>query len=222
MARASPNCSSRPWRPRELTSATSSRCVSTGGSSSASSSPAWPPVERTIWPLCWAGRFADADLHVEVSVAPLFEADDAVEHDHFLVTVLAPEIAAATLEGICGRIADCNGNIERIVRLAAYPVHSYEFALAGGDLDQLRRALADEAVRREVDIAVQVGRAASAGQTPDCPRCRLDPPPGRGDRSAGRHLRLRGTGGGPSPSRPWPASSTSSRRCVNGCVCWPG
>jgi phosphoserine phosphatase len=101
-------------------------------------------------------RFADVDLQVEVLVAPLFEADDAVEQDHFLVTVLAPEIAAATLEGICGRIAECHGNIERIVRLAAYPVHSYEFALAGGDLDQLRRALADEAVRREVDIAVQV------------------------------------------------------------------
>jgi phosphoserine phosphatase len=65
-------------------------------------------------------------------------------------------MAAATLEGICGRIARCNGNIERIVRLSAYPVHSYEFAVAGGDLDLLRRALADEAVRREVDIAVQV------------------------------------------------------------------
>jgi phosphoserine phosphatase len=102
------------------------------------------------------GRFADADLRVEVSVAPLFEAEDAAEHDRFLVTVLAPEIATTTLEGICGRIAECDGNIERIVRLAAYPVHSYEFAVAGGNLDQLRRALADEAVRREVDIAVQV------------------------------------------------------------------
>jgi phosphoserine phosphatase len=93
---------------------------------------------------------------VEVSVAPLVEAEDASEHDRFLVTVLAPEIATATLQGICGRIAQCDGNIERIVRLAAYPVHSYEFAVAGGNLDQLRRDLADEAVRREVDIAVQV------------------------------------------------------------------
>ncbi|MGA2305170.1 MAG: phosphoserine phosphatase SerB [Acidimicrobiales bacterium] len=93
---------------------------------------------------------------VNVTVDPLFEAEDAAEHDRFLVTALAPEIAAATLEGICGRIAGCDGNIERIVRLSAYPVHSYEFAVAGGDLDLLRRALADEAVRREVDIAVQV------------------------------------------------------------------
>jgi phosphoserine phosphatase len=35
-------------------------------------------------------------------------------------------------------------------------VHSYELVVDGGDLDQLRRALADEAVHREVDIAVQV------------------------------------------------------------------
>lgn len=93
---------------------------------------------------------------VNVTIDPLFEAEDAAERDRFLVTALAPEVTAATLEGICGRIARCDGNIERIVRLSAYPVHSYEFAVAGGDLDLLRRALADEAVRREVDIAVQV------------------------------------------------------------------
>jgi phosphoserine phosphatase len=94
--------------------------------------------------------------NVDVSVAPLREAEDMAERDRFLVTVLAPEIATSTLERVSGRIAECEGNIERIVRLAAYPVHSYEFAVAGGNLDQLRRALADEAVRCQVDIAVQV------------------------------------------------------------------
>jgi phosphoserine phosphatase len=111
-------------------------------------------------PDCAALRAALSDRltadAVNVTIDPLFEAEDAGERDRFLVTALAPEIAAATLEGICGRIARCDGNIERIVRLSAYPVHSYEFAVAGGDLDLLRRALADEAVRGEVDIAVQV------------------------------------------------------------------
>jgi phosphoserine phosphatase len=93
---------------------------------------------------------------VDVSIVPLLEAEDAGESERFLVTVLAPSVAASTLEGISGRIAQCDGNIDRIVRLAAYPVHSYEFAVVGGDLDRLRRALAEEAVRREVDIAVQV------------------------------------------------------------------
>jgi phosphoserine phosphatase len=99
-------------------------------------------------------RFADD--RITVAIAPLVEDDDAPDQDHHLVTLLAPEIDAGTLEGVTGRIRQCHGNIERIVRLSAYPVHSYEFAVAGGNLDQLRRALADEAVRQEVDIAVQV------------------------------------------------------------------
>jgi phosphoserine phosphatase len=101
-----------------------------------------------------AGQFRDGN--VDVAIAPLLEADDATERDRFLVTVLAPEISPSTLQGVSGRIAQCRGNIERIVRLAVYPVQSYEFAVAGGNLDLLRRALAEEAVRSEVDIAVQV------------------------------------------------------------------
>jgi phosphoserine phosphatase len=101
-----------------------------------------------------AAQFPDGN--VDVAIAPLLEADDATERDRFLVTVLAPEITSSTLQGVTGRIAQCRGNIERIVRLAVYPVLSYEFAVAGGNLDLLRRSLAEEAVRSEVDIAVQV------------------------------------------------------------------
>jgi phosphoserine phosphatase len=57
---------------------------------------------------------------------------------------------------VAGCIAECGGNIERIVRLSDYPVHSYEFSVAGGDLVELRRAMAHQAVLDEVDIAVQV------------------------------------------------------------------
>ena len=52
-------------------------------------------------------------------------------------------------------MAGSGGNIERIARLSAYPVHSYELQVAGADLDALRRALAADAARHEVDIAVQ-------------------------------------------------------------------
>jgi phosphoserine phosphatase len=102
-----------------------------------------------------AGRFVGES--VDVSISPLLEAEYPSQRDRFLVTVLAPEIDAPTLMGISGRIARASGNIERIVRLAAYPVNSYEFTVAGGNLDQLRRAVADEAVYRQVDVAVQVG-----------------------------------------------------------------
>ena len=104
-----------------------------------------------------AGRAgaAAAAAGVEVAIDPLVEAEGEEETERHLVTVLAPAIDAATLEGVTGRVASCGGNIERIVRLAAYPVHSYELAVAGADLDRLRRALAEEAARCRIDIAVQ-------------------------------------------------------------------
>ncbi len=93
---------------------------------------------------------------VDVTVEPLVESEVDEAAERHLVTVLAPEIDAAALEGVAGCIASCGGNIERIVRLAAYPVHSYELSVAGADLDRLRRALAEEAARRQVDLAVQI------------------------------------------------------------------
>jgi phosphoserine phosphatase len=94
---------------------------------------------------------------VEVTVEPLVEAEPEpmVFTESHLVTLLAPEIDAATLETVTGCIARCGGNIERIVRLAAYPVHSYELSVAGAHVDSLRRALAEAAARCRVDLAVQ-------------------------------------------------------------------
>ncbi len=93
---------------------------------------------------------------VQVSIDPLVDADQGGDPEHHTVTVLAPEIDAGTLEAVTGRVAACGGNIERIVRLAAYPVHSYELTVAGANLEQLRRTLAAEAATRQVDVAVQV------------------------------------------------------------------
>jgi phosphoserine phosphatase len=92
---------------------------------------------------------------VEVHVDPLVEAEMDAESERHLVTVLAPAIGAGTLESVSGSVAACGGNIERIVRLAAYPVHSYELTVVGANVDELRRRLATEAARHEVDIAVQ-------------------------------------------------------------------
>jgi phosphoserine phosphatase len=101
---------------------------------------------------------------VAISVGPLVESEGAGKgalgeaggaRELQIVTVLAPEVDAAILEGVTGRVAACGGNIERIVRLAAYPVHSYELTVAGADLASLRRSLAEEAARLRVDIAVQ-------------------------------------------------------------------
>jgi phosphoserine phosphatase len=100
-------------------------------------------------------RFAGAG--VEVRVDPLVEkaTEDVADGHVQLVTLLAPEVDAATLETVTGAVARCGGNIERIVRLASYPVHSYELSVAGADVETLRRELAEAAARCEVDLAVQ-------------------------------------------------------------------
>jgi len=95
------------------------------------------------------------DPGLDVHVEPLLEAEMEAVSERHLVTVLAADIDAGTLESVAGSVAACGGNIERIVRLAAYPVHSYELTVVGSHLDELRRRLATEAAFHEVDIAVQ-------------------------------------------------------------------
>lgn len=71
------------------------------------------------------------------------------------VTVLGQPLRPAGVGAIAGRIADLGANIDRIVRMARYPVTAIEFHVSGADLDRLRTVLADEAVRQHVDVAVQ-------------------------------------------------------------------
>jgi phosphoserine phosphatase len=92
----------------------------------------------------------------DVTVEPLAEAEVDAAADRHLVTVLAPEIGAGVLASVAAAVAGSGGNIERIVRLSAYPVHSYELSVAGAEIDALRRALAQEAAQHQVDVAVQV------------------------------------------------------------------
>ncbi|HEX7717433.1 MAG TPA: phosphoserine phosphatase SerB [Marmoricola sp.] len=71
------------------------------------------------------------------------------------VTVLGSPLTAAAVAAVAGRIGESGANIDRIVRLARYPVTAIEFAVSGSDLEGLREALGTEAAAQQVDIAVQ-------------------------------------------------------------------
>jgi phosphoserine phosphatase len=101
------------------------------------------------------GGLRDGAGELQVSVADLGPSRENGRGLRHLVTVLAPRLGAEAMAGIFGRIAAAGGNVDRIGRLSAYPVTSYELAVSGGDADQLRRELAAEAARRSVDLAVQ-------------------------------------------------------------------
>jgi phosphoserine phosphatase len=72
------------------------------------------------------------------------------------VTVLGAPLRPAAVAAIAGRIADTGANIDRIVRMARYPVTAIDLDVSGAAAsDSLRRTLAIEAARQQVDVAVQ-------------------------------------------------------------------
>ena len=71
------------------------------------------------------------------------------------VTVLGSPLRASAISAVSGRIADIGGNIDRIERMARYPVTAIELHVSGADHTRLRLLLAEEAARHQVDIAVQ-------------------------------------------------------------------
>ena len=71
------------------------------------------------------------------------------------VTVIGSPLRASAMAAIAGRIADCGANIDRIERMARYPVTAIDLHVSGTDPERLRALLAIEAAASGVDIAVQ-------------------------------------------------------------------
>ncbi|MGA8847594.1 MAG: phosphoserine phosphatase SerB [Nocardioides sp.] len=71
------------------------------------------------------------------------------------VTVIGTPLRAAAMAAIAGRIADTGGNIDRIERMARYPVTAIDLFVSGADPETLRTLLAVEAAQQGIDIAVQ-------------------------------------------------------------------
>lgn len=71
------------------------------------------------------------------------------------VTVLGAPLRAAAFAAVAGRIADHGANIDRIERMARYPVTAIDLHVSGAQPETLRTVLSQEAARQGVDIAVQ-------------------------------------------------------------------
>lgn len=70
---------------------------------------------------------------------------------HGFQTPLSP----AELAAVAGGVAAAGGNIDRIVRLARYPVYAYEFRVSGADPLALRTRLGQAAAAHRLDVALQ-------------------------------------------------------------------
>lgn len=100
-------------------------------------------------------RDTAARLGLAVEVASGEDDDDTRRRHRSHVTVLGMPLRPDALAAMAGRIADLGGNIDRIVRLARRPVTGIELEVCGVPSEVLRPALATEAVRQQVDVAVQ-------------------------------------------------------------------
>ena len=96
-----------------------------------------------------------ADLEMEVEIRSGAGDNEPRRHGRSHVTVLGQPLSAKAVAAIAGRIADTGANIDRIIRIARYPVVAIELDVSGTDPDQLRSALAVEAAAQYVDVAVQ-------------------------------------------------------------------
>jgi len=96
-----------------------------------------------------------ADLEMAVEVDRGMGDNRARREGRSHVTVIGSPLKATAMAAIAGRIADCGGNIDRIERMARYPVTAIDLHVSGADPLLLRALLATEASVQGIDVAVQ-------------------------------------------------------------------
>ncbi|MFV0317108.1 MAG: phosphoserine phosphatase SerB [Microthrixaceae bacterium] len=102
-------------------------------------------------------RFAsERDLAVSTELVPApRDSRDRVDAVTVLGHGLETELSPAELGAVASSLLAVGANVERIVRLARYPVFAYEFLVRGADPVELRRTIARASSIHGLDIAVQ-------------------------------------------------------------------
>jgi phosphoserine phosphatase len=96
---------------------------------------------------------ADLGMQVEVDRGAGDNRSRAGDRSH--ITIIGKPLLASAMAAIAGRIADSGANIDKIERMARYPVTAIELHVSGAPADRLRPLLAAEAVKQGIDLAVQ-------------------------------------------------------------------
>ena len=112
-------------------------------------------LPREVQALRRAVERVAADLGMDVDLEQGLGDNRPRRHGRSLVTVIGNPLRPAAIAAIAGRIADTGANIDRIVRMARYPVTALELHISGTPPERLRRWLAAEAAAQQVDVAVQ-------------------------------------------------------------------
>jgi phosphoserine phosphatase len=111
-----------------------------------------------------AVRRAAADLDMDVETVPGAAEDNERRRNRIHITMLGAPLTPGAIAAAAAQIADRGGNIDRIRRIASYPVTAIEFQGSGVDVESLRRPLAEVAASHGADIAVQEAGLDRRGQ----------------------------------------------------------
>lgn len=96
---------------------------------------------------------AQHDMTMSVDEEPSLQ--DARRRGRILVTVMGEPLGTAALGSVTRRIAGLGGNIDRIERVAGYPLVVLRLTVSGAEERDLREALAAESAASGLDVAVQ-------------------------------------------------------------------
>lgn len=105
---------------------------------------------------------APLGMDVDIAVGDAESGDSPARR--FRVTVLGNPLHPEAIALIASQIAARGGNIDRIHRIADYPVTALAFDGSGADPDDLRRPLAEISSSTGVDIAIQDQSLEARGQ----------------------------------------------------------
>lgn len=103
-------------------------------------------------------------LGLEAETVPGAAEIPALPASRVHITVLGAPLRPAPIARIAETLADHGGNIDRIRRIADYPVTAVVFEGSGVEVIELRQALGPLAVELGVDIAVQEAGLTRRGQ----------------------------------------------------------
>lgn len=111
-----------------------------------------------------AVRMAASALDLEVSTVPGAAERTTNLRDKFQVIVMGDPLSAEAISRVSASIAELGGNIDRIHRVAAYPVTAIRFEGSGAHPDNMRRELASVSAECQIDISVQDVSLEARGQ----------------------------------------------------------
>lgn len=104
------------------------------------------------------------DLGMEVQTQFGADEDSERRRNRVHVTILGAPLMPEAIAAAAALIADRGGNIDRIRRIASYPVTALEFQGSGVSVDEIRRPLVEVASAHGADVAVQEAGLDRRGQ----------------------------------------------------------